>query len=306
MRRSTFTPVDLIISTFVVAMLSTGILIADEAADDASRRVTCAANLKLLGQVMLMYCNENKGQFPLARYDSKNTDNVKLFTKPKTKNPLAQDGPGPNDVTAALYLLMRGDEDIMQSKHFICPSTKDFPIRGKEREISNFPSPMNLSYSYANPYSSGEARKKGLKFTYAISPDFALMADLNPGGDAVINAKASDFPAMIAKGQEPVEGKPLSDEMKKANSPNHGGEGQNVLYVDGRVTWQTTPFCGAKREATPDNIFIRHLPADAPKDADRVMGPPMDLFDSVLLPTASSKPKDGEQLPPPDEDVDGL
>ena len=32
------------------------------------------------------------------------------------------------------------------------------------------------------------------------------------------------------------------------NSPNHGGDGQNVLYIGSNVEWQTTPYCGYERD----------------------------------------------------------
>ena len=42
-------------------------------------------------------------------------------------------------------------------------------------------------------------------------------------------------------------------EMKLANSNNHDKDGQNVLYGDGHVEFQSNPFCGVQR----DNIFAR-------------------------------------------------
>ena len=38
------------------------------------------------------------------------------------------------------------------------------------------------------------------------------------------------------------------------NSGNHNGEGQNVGFADGHVTWETTPYCGMAY----DNIFTCH------------------------------------------------
>jgi hypothetical protein len=38
------------------------------------------------------------------------------------------------------------------------------------------------------------------------------------------------------------------------NSDNHGGQGQNVLFVGGNVRWATQPTVGMER----DNIFVNH------------------------------------------------
>jgi len=60
------------------------------------------------------------------------------------------------------------------------------------------------------------------------------------------------------------------------NSRNHGGAGQNVLYLDGHVSWSATVFCGYGS----DNIFLSDVndPLDPWRDV------PMHRNDSVLLP----------------------
>ncbi len=44
------------------------------------------------------------------------------------------------------------------------------------------------------------------------------------------------------------------------NSPNHGFEGQNVLYLDGHVEWTVHPYCGPNG----DNIWLRRR-TDVPR-----------------------------------------
>jgi prepilin-type processing-associated H-X9-DG protein len=56
-----------------------------------------------------------------------------------------------------------------------------------------------------------------------------------------------------------------------ANSPNHGGHGQNVLYTDGHVKWCTTPTVGLRG----DNIYLNRenkVQAGIGPD-DTVLGP---------------------------------
>ncbi len=57
------------------------------------------------------------------------------------------------------------------------------------------------------------------------------------------------------------------------NSPNHRGEGQNVIYKDTHLDFVETPLAGWKH----DNIYIRWSRADADKDENelaRVQGTP--------------------------------
>jgi hypothetical protein len=41
----------------------------------------------------------------------------------------------------------------------------------------------------------------------------------------------------------------------KSSSPNHGGDGQNVLFSDGAVIWKPLPFINVGPEARLDNMW---------------------------------------------------
>jgi hypothetical protein len=65
-----------------------------------------------------------------------------------------------------------------------------------------------------------------------------------------------------------------------ANSPNHHGAGQNVLYLNGEVAWRTTPWCGALRsDGRRDHIY--RPDAGRPDDPLNV---PRSAADSFLVP----------------------
>ena len=63
----------------------------------------------------------------------------------------------------------------------------------------------------------------------------------------------------------------LDDFSTQGNSPNHGGAGQNVLYIGGHVEWRTSRFAGING----DDIFVnRDNRVLAGKDReDTVLGP---------------------------------
>jgi prepilin-type processing-associated H-X9-DG protein len=64
--------------------------------------------------------------------------------------------------------------------------------------------------------------------------------------------------------------------MEKANSPNHEQEGQNVMFADGHVSYEKTPFVGIEQ----DNIYTAKNGTPQQVEAS-----PADASDSVLLPT---------------------
>jgi prepilin-type processing-associated H-X9-DG protein len=311
-----------------------------------------------------MYMNENKGNYPRVRYDIRTLDKVAAFTNWQAKDPFGKDGPGPNDVTAALFLLLRTQELPIEAT--ICPGDpaarpihfgrqKGGPADGaadpvaaldpeaaekaeeaeeagpsrrgpdatparagevrlpgwppepagpavaeSAQEISNFPSPANLSYSYINPYPSQAAMDAGFKLNYTLAPDFAVAADINPGGDGPVRARPGQMPSATVGRRQPAT-KPATNwkfdaAMLSANSPNHGGFGQNVLYGDGHVEWQPTPFCGMARDAQQapnrqparDNIYVRERIRPG-QEGDPIVGPVSDHMDSILLPTAAPR-----------------
>ena len=96
------------------------------------------------------------------------------YTHPQAKNPFADDGPDVNDVTAALFLLLR-TQDIT-SDVFICPSTTDRAWRpaagGSSQDASNFPSRENLSYSMNDPYPSAAVAKAGYMWNHSLAAGF--------------------------------------------------------------------------------------------------------------------------------------
>jgi prepilin-type processing-associated H-X9-DG protein len=136
---------------------------------------------------------------------------------------------------------------------------------------SNFPSADVLSYSYADPYPSEAAAGKGYKLVQGIDPTFAVVADMNPGSPDLLGLTVRSSAV----------------EMRKGNSANHSGDGQNALYGDGHVEFQNNPFCGTNR----DNIYTygtsgmeSNTQFPIKSGGTGIVGSPVGPEDSVLLP----------------------
>jgi prepilin-type N-terminal cleavage/methylation domain-containing protein len=184
---------------------------------EENNRIACRANLGAIGAALRIYAQENGGFLPRSTYDP---------TKP-----MAVFSSEPNDVTAGLALITPilqrkdvspGADNFRDGKVFICPSSAGVSTGGMVTANS-------LTYSYASPYGATEA----YRLTDTMRSGFVLMADQNPGTAASV--KRHDPPRDWARG----------------NTPFHRRAGQNVLYSEGTVLWQITPYCGMNF----DNIY---------------------------------------------------
>ena len=223
---------------------------------ETDHRARCAENLRALMSALRLYSQVNKSAFPRVTYDpAHNPDGYVAYTGANAPDPFARDtAVRPNDVTASLWLLVRAG--FAKPANFVCPSTSDTAEPFDSATVakhSNFANGTHLSYSYASPFSSAP----GYTLNDFLPADFALMADKNPG----TSPSGSDVTAPS------WDAKPLS--IARANSNNHRRAGQNVLYTDGHVSFQPTPYCGvgsgSDRLATSRRSLVSVWPAYRPQ-----------------------------------------
>jgi prepilin-type processing-associated H-X9-DG protein len=258
----------------VLGLLMLGVIVPSvHRAREAANKVKCGSNLKQIGQGLLLYANDNNGDYPRTRWNVTSPSPTQ-YTGSQASNPFAADGPADNDVTAAMFLLLRTQE--LTSAVFICPvdPAEAWNYDGVDvQQRSNFPGSAFLSYSLQNPYPGPAAAKDGFKWNNTLKLDFAVAADMNPGTQDVLTVN------LLSNAQQ----------IQRANSPNHNLQGQNILYGDGHVEFQQTPFCGVEQ----DNVYgVGRRTAIGKIDpiAIAIIGPPGHKDDSVLLPTAVGKP----------------
>ena len=235
----------------------------------AANRVKCASNLRQIGQAMLLYANgEKDGAYPrtLADLSGKAITTNQGFDCSDPADPRV----GVNNVPASLFLLLR-TQDI-SSEVFTCPSadserdtfgggTNVVTSRANFGDIER-----NLSYSVHNMFPDEAAARTEVRWNTSMSPEFAVMADKNPGVVEGSNVFAPAGPNDSVRAQH------------LANSMNHDKDGQNVLFGDGHAEFVANPWVGVKQ----DNIYTRA--------GSTALGPsfsPADAADSFLLPAAT-------------------
>jgi prepilin-type N-terminal cleavage/methylation domain-containing protein/prepilin-type processing-associated H-X9-DG protein len=286
-----FTLVELLVVIGIIALLISILLPTLSGARERANRVKCAANLRSIGQAMHEYATENHGQYPRTRFNGVG-DGPRFFFCDGTGPPFGTrsngspmvGSPQDNDLTAAYFLLIH--YKFVPPDAFVCPSTDyekdpllrvgDPPSKRDAALRSNFiitdPLGKDFSYSFSNPYPGpvdAVLNHPPISQHRPTDPaDLALAADRNDGQ----RWNTLDPDAGQAK-------------IQPMNSSNHKRKGQNVLFNDGHVSWEDTPFCGHGR----DNIYTRSTLPGVNLDiaADR--------YDSLLSPMFPLKNQSGSQ-----------
>jgi prepilin-type N-terminal cleavage/methylation domain-containing protein/prepilin-type processing-associated H-X9-DG protein len=277
MNRKAFTLVELLVVIMIIGMLM-GILIpAVFSALEQANRASCANNLSQIGKACQTYSSSHKQRWPdVFASDSASWDLVGN-TRDDHANPpnLRLTAAAPGDIpankvesnTANFWMLIASmglTPDV-----FVCPS-QDMHEADKAvadyNSVRDFANELYVSYSYQNVFGAGS-----LTSTSGRATNFAVAADANPQRRDFFKV-TTGTPVLTDDGQTDIAiGKyrfvgdeefiqdwntdlvgGFIDKAYELNSPNHGFEGQNVLYLDGHVEWKTYPWVGPNW----DNIWL--------------------------------------------------
>lgn len=225
----------LIIAVAIGAAFFVGVLPARR---EAIRTTICATNLRAYGSAMWVYANDGQ-VFPMATGPHRAGE----MTAFAHRN-LPPDPEGVPSPTADMWMMVH--INYATPKQMNCPSSEDTPDPIQDTTtVFDFVGPNHLSYAYIYQYHPG--RKP---VGPSSNPHIPLMTDANP------YMKGGVRPDVAAD----------RESTGRGNSRNHRPRrGQNIVWVDGHVSFARTPWHGAANGHTPyyephsaDNIFTTH------------------------------------------------
>ncbi|MHC4117826.1 MAG: Hint domain-containing protein [Planctomycetota bacterium] len=237
----------------------------------------CSTNLSVIGKAMMIYANDYDDKLP--RSAGRNSEwnvaiqNWRAPNRYQAYGITASGEGGIGSISSCFYLLVKYAE--VTPKTFVCPQdsgTSEFrPADDGAAHLDLIdlwdfgPVPMErCSYSYHMPFSK-------FALTMSSEPGMAVAADRNP----FIESPMAE--AKTIAGFNPDGGR---EAIKKGNAVPHDEEGQNVLFLDGHVSFEKAPYCGVK----DDNIYTHWDGGDIRRGAQPGLGSkPVDRLDSLLV-----------------------
>lgn len=273
------------VGAILISILGTVFLIALPALSRAHNhpiKLICGTNFAGLGKAMLIYANDYDDELPRAgglgatwgtsvKWDASNQQEAFGLNQNRTG--------GSATISSSLYLLVKYAE--VTPKSFICKgSISEGKQFGGDKGVSEFrpsrnqdlytlwdfgPQPwLHNSYAYHMPYGANA-------LSTSSNPGMAVAADRNPW-----------MPSSGWTTRNPSAFNPNGDKtaIKNGNTFCHQDEGQNVLYLDSHVEFQSVSFCGINQ----DNIYTSWNGGDIRKGIPPEVGSqPASNTDSLLV-----------------------
>jgi len=263
MRTYVYTKKDVIVTVCCVVMIVLTAGAVGESHRDLMFQQRCADNLSSLAKALEVYANDYEDALPKA---GSRMSNQWVPTLPNwaarrrwDAYGIARDGSSYTTrvtTTSSLYLLVKYAEAKVEQ--FVCPGEADTTALNLRQVPEELPQGFKFidAWDFGGRYDAANNPSKHCSYAYhmpfgrysltrANDLGMAVMADRNPWMDPNRVADPNTGWACF----DPSASDP--DGTRIGNSEAHQRDGQNVLFVDGRVSFQRRPTCGVGN----DNIY---------------------------------------------------
>jgi len=281
-----FTLVELLVVIAIITLLMGVLMPALVKVRQIACRTVCANDIGGIGKAMMVYAQDYSGAYPRAGGQSSIWTDRGCISQFYASNPTeafagagGDKGGGKATVSSCLYLLVKHAE--VPPKQFNCKGDRgviEMKIGGLQLPASPGISPkleglwdfggpapcpylpgMVCSYSYQDPFQRDcvltNSKYEARPASTTSPPNAPVLADRNPIYDKNANPgywEGQDGHSRMPEWISSDDGTGrVSDPDKTCNSASHQRDGQNVLYNDSHVSFESGPWCGIEK----DNIW---------------------------------------------------
>jgi prepilin-type N-terminal cleavage/methylation domain-containing protein len=310
-RQKAFTLIELLVVIAIIALLIAILLPALGRARESAKRGVCASNIKQTFTSMYTYGQDYSGSFPITMHKNsggswaapssvvgETSASYQLVSgAAESEGNFANADAQALTVSMNMWKLVRGE--FAQAEIFNCPSSEQAGQKVDTKDDTALPSAGNFidfpfkAAGIANPPPVGSLPASYISYSYVQpwtysstwsadgDPRSVIGADGNTGS----NPTTKDGNATVAPVALTGNGDVTYTVMKGyVNSTNHTGDGQNIMWGDGHVTFEKSAYCGI----SSDNIYTSQTGATGMTNPDTTTGAwnvkPASATDTVLIP----------------------
>jgi prepilin-type N-terminal cleavage/methylation domain-containing protein len=288
MRKKGFTLVELLVVIAIIALLMGILMPALARVRMIAYRMVCGSNLSGIGKALLLYAGDSQDTYPMPGYQalpvvyafggSISTFDASGGTAPASTVFFSTvSGSGGSATMGSLFYMLVKYQDV-SPKQFVCKGDSGSEIfklttytsttvtdLTKVYDFGTRPA-KHCSYAYHFPFARTTTANPlaGFPISVSSSPSSPLAADRNPGLDKNASAyiTGGDNGGTLATVSPPatspcanwsLNNNQYTDKDFVFNAYAHQREGQNVLYNDGHVKFESQANVGINN----DNIYQR-------------------------------------------------